>query len=134
MGFAEFWQRQRQIESGRLRPRTLRPKKYKKGKYEIDTQEIDKLSPDVQKKILDVMEIQSILFHTHSELRNYISSLESENRLKSLDNSDLHYFVDIFNDLILKKCKLLDKMAKKIFDEAIKKEKLSIQTAEVNHD
>lgn len=134
MGFAEFWQRQRRIESGRLRPRTLRPKKYKKGKYEIDTQEIDKLSPDVQKKILDVMEIQSILFHTHSELRNYISSLESENRLKSLDNSDLHYFVDNFNDLILKKCKLLDKMAKKIFDEAIKKEKLSIQTAEVNHD
>jgi hypothetical protein len=134
MGFAEFWQRQRQIESGRLRPRTLRPKKYKKGKYEIDTQGIDKLSPDVQKKILDVMEIQSILFHTHSELRNYISSLESEKRLKSLDNSDLHYFVDIFNDLILKKCKLLDKMAKKIFDEAIKKEKLSIQTAEVNHD
>ena len=121
MGFAEFWQRQRLIESGKLHPKTLRPKKRKKGKYEIDAQEIENQSPDVQKKILDVMKVQSILFHTHSELRNYMSSLESENQLKSIDNLDLHCFVDDFNDLILKKCKLLDKMAKKIFDKAVQK-------------
>ena len=121
MGFAEFWQRQRLIESGKLHPKTLRPKKRKKGKYEIDAQEIENQSPDVQKKILDVMKVQSILFHTHSELRNYMCSLESENQLKSIDNLDLHCFVDDFNDLILKKCKLLDKMAKKIFDKAVQK-------------
>lgn len=121
MGFAEFWQRQRLIESGRLRPRTLRPKKRKKGKYEIDAQEIDKQSPDIQKKILDVMEIQTLLFHMHSELQIFLGSLESENQLKSIDNPDLHYFVDDFNEIILKKCKLLDKMAKKILDKTIQK-------------
>lgn len=121
MGFAEFWQRQRLIESGKLRPRTLRPKKRKKGKYEIDAQEIEKLSPAVQKKLQDISETQLILFHTHSELQNYMDSLESENQLKSIDNLDLHCFVDDFNDLILKKCKLLDKMAKKIFDKAVQK-------------
>ena len=121
MGFAEFWQRQRLIESGRLRPRTLRPKKRKKGRYEIDAQEIDKQSPDAQKKILDVMKIQTVLFHMHSELRNFLSSLECENQIKSIDNPDLHYFVDDFNDLILKKCKLLDKMKKKIIDETVQK-------------
>ena len=134
MGIAEFWQRQRLIESGELRPRTIRPKKRKKGKYEIDAQEIDKLSPDIQKKILDVMEIKSILFHTHSELRNFMSSLESENQLHSIDNPDLHYFVEDFSDLILKKCKLLDKIAKKIFDEAIQKGKTAIKTTEVRYD
>jgi hypothetical protein len=121
MGIAEFWHRQRLIESGELRPRTLRPKKRKKGKYEIDTQEIEKLSPAVQKKLQGISETQLILFHTHSELRNYMSSLEKENPLKSIDNPDLHYFVEDFNDLILKKCKLLDKMAKKIFDKAVQK-------------
>ena len=55
MGIAEFWQRQRLIDSGKNCPRTLRPKKRKKGKYEIDAQEIDKQSPDVQKKILMLM-------------------------------------------------------------------------------
>lgn len=119
MGIAEFWRRQRLIDSGKIRPRTLRPKKRKKGKYEIDALEIDKQSPDVQKKILDVMEIQLILLHTQSDLRDYMKS--SENLTTPIENQELHNFVNDCNDLIDKKCKLLDKMKKKIFDEAVKK-------------
>ncbi|WP_406537612.1 hypothetical protein [Fibrobacter sp.] len=121
MGIAEFWQRQRLIDSGIIRPRTLRPKKRKKGRYEIETQEIDKQSPDVQKKILDVMEIQSILFHAQSDLRDYMKSSESGNSTTSIENQELHNFVCDFNDLIIRKCKLFDKMKKKIFDEAVQK-------------
>ncbi|WP_405324792.1 hypothetical protein [Fibrobacter sp.] len=121
MGIAEFWQRQRLIVSGKIRPRTLRPKKRKKGKYEIDIQENDKQSSDVQKKIVDVMEIQSILFHTQSDLRDYMKSSECGNFTAPIENRELHNFVNDINDLIEKKCKLLDKMKKKIFDDAIQK-------------
>lgn len=121
MGFAEFWQRQRMIESGKLRPRVLKPRKKKKDKNEVSEQEFEKMTPEIQKKINYISELELILMYTEQDLNNFINEAEKGDDLSAqdIDEGFLWNIAYDLNKFLEKKCKLLNKRKREIVEREI---------------
>lgn len=121
MGFAEFWQRQRMIESGKLRPRVLKPRKKKKDKNEVSEQEFEKMTPEIQKKINYISELELILMYTEQDLNNFINEAEKGDDLSAqdIDEGFLWNIAYDINKFLEKKCKLLNKRKREIVEREI---------------
>ena len=115
MGLAEFWQRQRMIDSEELRPRVLKPRKRKMPKNSVSEQDLAKMSPLALGMIDDVASIKDAL---EDASRNLEDRFKETN--KSRDLFDINKFIE-------KKCKQLDRMKRQIADAELQKKDAEIQ-------
>ena len=107
MGLAEFWQRQRMIESGELRPRVLKPRKKRMPKNSIFEQDLAKMPPAVLEKLVDIVKIKEALEDASRNLDERYK--ETNKSLETFDlNNKLWCVVYDVNKFIEKKCKLED--------------------------
>lgn len=133
MGLAEFWQRQRMIDSGELRPRVLKPRKRKMPKNSVSEQDLTKMPPLVLGMIDDVAGIKDVLVDASRNLEDRFK--ETNKSLETFDlNNKLWCIVYDVNKFIEKKCKLLDKMKRQIIDSELQKLSLNNQTSEDKND
>lgn len=128
MGLAEFWQRQRMIESGELRPRVLKPRKKRMPRNSIFEQDLAKMPPAVLEKLVDIVKIKEALEDASRNLDERYK--ETNKSLETFDlNNKLWCVVYDVNKFIEKKCKLLDKMKRQIIDAELRKLSLNNQTS-----
>ncbi len=128
MGLAKFWQRQRMIDSGEIRPRVLKPRKRKMPKNSVSEQDLTKMPPLVLGMIDDVAGIKDVLVDTSRNLEDRFK--ETNKSRDSFDiNNKLWCVVYDVNKFIEKKCKLLDKMKRQIIDSELQKLSLNNQTS-----
>lgn len=120
MGLAEFWQRQRMIDSGELRPRVLKPRKRKMPKNSVSEQDLAKMSPLALGMVDDVASIKDAL---EDAARNLEDRFKETNKSRdSFDiNNKLWCIVYDINKFIEKKCKQLDRMKRQIADAELQK-------------
>lgn len=128
MGLAEFWQRQRMIESGELRPRVLKPRKRKTPRNSVSEQDLKKMPPAVLEKLVDIVKIKEALEDASRNLDERYK--ETNKSLETFDlNNKLWCVVYDVNKFIEKKCKLLDKMKREIVDAELQKQNADNQTS-----
>ena len=128
MGILEFWQRQRMIESGELRPRVLKPRKRKTPRNSVSEQDLSKMPPLVLGMVDDIDRIKGALEDASRNLEDRYKEVDKSLESFDLNNKLWGVMYDV-NKLIEKKCKLLDKMKRQIIDAELRKLSLNNQTS-----